>query len=91
MKGLALASAILTLSACATPARMHTDAQLNEVALGCGLAYGELIQDESEKRLVLLIHDNPNAEQRTCVTRWARKNGLKPVFVNMQFPEEPAT
>ena len=91
MKGLALAYAIFTLSACATPARMHTDAQLNEVALGCGLTYGELIQDESEKRLVLLIHDNPNAEQRTCVTRWARKNGLRPVFVNMQFPEEPAT
>ena len=25
------------LSACATPARMHDEAQLNQVALGCGL------------------------------------------------------
>ena len=91
MKGLALASAILTLSACATPARMHSDDQLNTVALGCGLTYGELIQDESEKRLLLLIHDNPNAGQRICVTKWARRNGLRPVFVNMQFPEGPAT
>ncbi len=75
----------LALSACATPARMHTDAQLNEIALGCGLALGELIQDESEKRLVLLIRDNPSPEQRVCITQWARKNGLRPVFVNMSF------
>jgi hypothetical protein len=75
----------LTLSACATPARMHDEAQLNRVALGCGLALGELIQDESEKRLLLLIHDSPDAGQRSCVTDWARRNGLKPVFVNMDF------
>jgi hypothetical protein len=75
----------LALSACATPARMHTDAQLNEIALGCGLALGELIQDESEKRLVLLIRDNPSPEQRVCITQWARRNGLRPVFVNMSF------
>ena len=77
----------LALSACATPARMHDQATLNNVALGCGLTYGELIQDEAEKKLLLLIHDSPNAEQRVCVTQWARRNGLRPVFVNMQFPE----
>jgi hypothetical protein len=80
-------AALLALSACATPARMHTEAQLNEVATGCGLALGELIQDESEKKLLLLIHQNPSPEQRGCVARWARKNGLRAVFVNMQFPE----
>ena len=77
---------LVALSACATPARMHTDAQLNTVALGCGLALGELIQDESERRLLLLIRDNPSPQQRVCVTQWARRNGLKPVFLNMQFP-----
>jgi hypothetical protein len=77
----------LALSACATPARMHTDEQLNGIATGCGLALGELMQDESEKRLLLLIHDNPTEQQRVCVGNWARKNGLKAVFVNMQFPE----
>jgi hypothetical protein len=81
----------LTLSACATPAQMHTEAQLNEVATGCGLALGELIQDESEKRLLLLIHQGPTLEQRSCVARWGRKNGLKTVFVNIEFPEEPTT
>jgi hypothetical protein len=81
------ASLLLLLGACATPARMHDEAQLNQVALGCGLALGELIQDESEKKLLLLIRQDPNTDQRLCVARWARKNGLKTVFVNMNFPE----
>jgi hypothetical protein len=77
--------AIFALSGCVTP-QMHTEAQLNDVALGCGLALGELIQDESEKKLLLAIRQEPTLEQRTCVAKWARKNGLKPVFVRMQFP-----
>jgi hypothetical protein len=75
------------LSACATPARMHDEAQLNGVALGCGLALGELMQDESEKKLLLLVRDNPTTDQRVCVAKWARRNGLKAVFVNIKFPE----
>ena len=86
-----LVFAILSLSACVTPARMHDEAQLNSVALGCGLALGELIQDESEKKLLLLVRDNPSASQRTCVAKWARRNGLKAVFVSINFPQEPAT
>ena len=70
---------------------MHTDAQLNDVATGCGLALGELIQDESEKKLLLMVRQDPSADQRLCVAKWARRNGLKAVFVNMQFPEEPTT
>jgi len=79
------------MSACATPARMHDEAQLNQVATGCWLALGELIQDDSEKRLLLMIRQDASPEQRVCVAKWARKNGLKTVFVNMQFPEEPTT
>jgi hypothetical protein len=77
----------VALSACATPARMHSEAQLNDIALGCGLALGELIQDESEKKLLLTVRQDPSIEQRACVARWARRNGLKAVFVNMKFPE----
>ncbi len=88
MRGFFAACAVLALSACATPARMHTEAQLNTVATGCGLALGELIQDESEKKLLLMIRQQPTAEQRVCVAKWARRNGLKAVFVdNIQFPE----
>jgi len=78
--------AVLALSACATP-QLHSEVQLNVVATGCGLALGELIQDESEKKLLLAIRQETTPAQRTCVSRWARKNGLKPVFVNMEFPE----
>ena len=79
--------AAMALSACVTP-QMHTDAQLNEVATGCGLALGELIQDESEKKLLLMIRQGASEEQRGCVAKWARRNGLKAVFVdNIQFPE----
>ena len=77
----------LALSACATPARMHDQAQLNSIALGCGLALGELIQDEAEKKLLLTLRSEPSVEQRQCVTRWAKRNGLKPVFVAIEFPE----
>jgi hypothetical protein len=77
----------LILSACVTPPQMHTEAQLNEVALGCGLALGELIQDETQKKLVLMVRQDPTPRQRGCVAQWARRNGLKAVFVNMKFPE----
>ena len=79
--------ATLMLSACATPARMHDEAQLNAVALGCGLALGELIQDEEQKKLLLMVRQDPSVAQRACVARWARRNRLKAVFVNMRFPE----
>ena len=87
MRRFGLAATALDLSGCATPSRMHDEAQLNNVALGCGLALGELIQDESEKKLLIMIHQDPSAEQRVCVAKWARRNGLKAVFVNnIQFP-----
>jgi hypothetical protein len=66
---------------------MHSEAQLNTIAAGCGMALGELIQDEEQKKLLLAVRQAPTTEQRTCVAKWARRNGLKPVFVNMNFPE----
>jgi hypothetical protein len=89
LRSIAIGSAVcgtLLLSACATPSRMHSEAQLNHVALGCGLALGELIQDESEKKLLLAIRSEATIAQRACVARWARRNGLKAVFVNMDVP-----
>ena len=78
---------ISILSACATPARMHTEAQLNDVALGCGLSLGELIQDDSEKRLLLTMRSDPSVQQRICIARWAKRNGLKAVFLDIKYPE----
>ena len=80
--------AALLLSACATP-RMHTQAELNTAGQACGLTYGELIQDEEAKKLLIMMRQAPAPEQRSCVYRWARKNHLKLVIIDaIQFPEE---
>jgi hypothetical protein len=87
MRAAAVSIAVLALCACATAPVMHSDAQLNDVGARCGLALGELIQDEAEKKLLLVIRSEPSPAQRTCVAQWARKNNLKAVFVRMDFPE----
>ena len=85
-----MAGAVLAVSACATtqPARLHTADELNAVARRCGLALGEVFQDESEKRLLFLFKAGSTPQERSCVSRWARPRGLKTVFVNaINFPE----
>ena len=77
---LILVGSAFLLSACAT-ARLHSEAELNGVGKQCGLALGELFQDESEKRLVFLFRPDVTPEQRRCVVQWARKNRMKTVIV----------
>jgi hypothetical protein len=77
----ALTAVALVLSGCAT-ARMHSEAELNSVGRICGLALGELFQDESEKRLLFLFRVEPTAQERSCVARWAKRNKLRPVFID---------
>jgi hypothetical protein len=80
-------AAALALSACAT-ARFHSVEEINAVGQQCGVAMGEVFQDESEKRLLFLMKPGATAAQRTCVARWARKNHMKFVFVHaINFPE----
>ena len=86
--GIMPAALFLLLSGCVT-ARLHSEAELADVGRDCGLALGELFQDQSEKRLLFMFRIEPTAEQRSCVVRWARKNKLKTVIVEaMNFPEE---
>ena len=80
--------AVLALSACAT-ARMHSQEELNVASLGCGLSYGELIQDEEEKKLLIMFRAAPTAQHRACVQHWAKERHLKLVVIDhIQFPEE---
>ena len=84
--GLLVVLAVLGLSGCVT-ARMHSQTELNGIGQECGLALGELYQDESEKRLVFLFRPGSSPQERACVAKWARRNGLKAVFVNaVNFP-----
>ena len=86
MRWVPIALGTLALCACATAPVLHTEAQLNDVGMRCGFALGELMQDESEKKLLLIVRNAPSDAQRVCVARWARQNHLKAVFVQMQFP-----
>ena len=83
MRRLALIAATVATSGCVT-AQMHTEAELNGVGQQCGLAMGELFQDESEKRLLFMMRNGATIEERACVLRWARERHLKLVFVNAQ-------
>jgi hypothetical protein len=80
--GILIGGTALALSACATTARMHSEAELNVAAEKCGFALGELAQDEEEKRLLFIMEANPSAAKQVCVKQWARRNGLKPVFID---------
>ena len=68
---------------------MHSQEELNSASLGCGLTYGELIQDEEARQLLILYREAPSPEQRRCVYQWARRNHLRLVVIDsIQFPEE---
>ena len=85
---LILGAGIASLSACASP-QMHSQAELNSASLSCGLTYGELIQDEEAKKLLILFREKPSAAARVCAAQWARKRHLKLVVVDaINFPEE---
>ena len=77
----ALVPVILMLPACVT-ARLHSEAEINDVGRQCGLALGELFQDESEKRLLFMMRNGATAEERTCVLKWAHERHLRLVYVN---------
>ena len=80
--------AALGLSACATP-RMHSQDELNSASLGCGLTYGELIQDEEAKKLLILFREKPAPDKRHCVYQWARTQHMRLVVIDsIKFPEE---
>jgi hypothetical protein len=85
---LIVGSGLATLTACATP-RMHSEDELNTASLACGLTYGELIQDEAAKKLLILFREAPPPAKRRCVYQWARTQHMKLVVIDsIKFPEE---
>jgi hypothetical protein len=58
-----------------------TEAELNRIATGCGLALGQLAQDEEEKRLLFVMEAKPSMAKQKCVRQWARRNHLKTVVI----------
>lgn len=75
---------LLSLAACATPTRMYTTAELTRVGQSCGLALGELAQEQEEPRLLFMILPNPAVAQQECVRRWSRRRSLQLVILEME-------
>ena len=61
------------LSACVTT-RIHEQSELNSIGQRCGLALGELFQDEEQKKLLFMVRIGSTPEQKSCVAKWARRN-----------------
>jgi hypothetical protein len=79
----------LSLTACAT-AQLHSEDQLNQVALTCGLSVGDVVQETEEKRLLFLYRVAPKPQQRHCVYQWAHRNHLTLVTINAINDAPPA-
>ena len=77
---LPLAVLVLALSACAT-ARMHTEAELADLTRVCGLAAGELVQEEEDPRILFLVRPKASPRERGCAMRWAKRNHLHLAYV----------
>ena len=80
VRAILILGAALALSGCVT-ARLHSEAELNVAARGCGLALGELVQEEDAKRLLFVFRIAPTVQQRICVARWARKRHMRTVII----------
>jgi hypothetical protein len=78
----------LALTACVTTPRLYTQQELGSLAQSCGYALGEIIQDEEEKRLLLVLTavQTTQAEQQ-CIRRWARPRHLHVVYAQVKVPE----
>ena len=75
------------LSGCVT-ARMHSPEELNVVANECGLALGQVAQDEEEKTTAVRDAEQADAAATRLRRQWARKNHLKAVFIEgMEFAQ----
>lgn len=76
MRRICVLALLLAVSACATPARMYSPAELTRAGQNCGLALGELVQEAEEPRLLFMIIPEPAVSQQRCVRSWARRRSL---------------
>jgi hypothetical protein len=68
---------------------MYSEQELGQVASGCRLALGEVVQEEEEPRLLFLFAPGAGAREVRCVRRWSRRHSLHFVHiqVNVEAPQ----
>ena len=81
MRALLVLALPLAASACVTPTRMYSNDELGAAGRACGLALGELAQEEEEPRLLFMVTVAPSPAQQTCIQRWARRRSLNVVII----------
>ena len=84
----ALLPAFLLLSALRARHACTSESQLNKVGAACGLALGELFQDESEKRFVFLFRRGATGEERSCVSQLGPPSGINGLRQRRQLSRE---
>ena len=79
------------LSACAAtqPVRMYSAQELGVVAQRCGLALGEVIQEEEEPRILFLFAAGAPAGEVRCVRRWSHRRSLHFVHIEAVVEADP--
>ena len=84
MKRAAALFLLLGLTACATTQGpvFNTPAQLNNAATSCGLALGELVQEEDAQELLFVIREAPTPQERLCIYNFADANNLQVVLID---------
>ncbi|NNC48035.1 MAG: hypothetical protein HKO13_06350 [Sphingomonas sp.] len=72
------------MAACVPTQRpvFNTPAQLNSAATNCGLALGELVQEEDAQELLFVIREAPSPQERLCIYKFADRNNLKVVLID---------
>jgi hypothetical protein len=76
-------AATAVLGACATtqPVRMYSSQELGVVAQRCGLALGDVIQEEEEPRILFLFAAGAPDREVRCVRRWSHRRSLHFVHI----------
>ena len=68
---------------------MYSQEELGVVAHGCGLALGEVSQEEEEPRLLFLFAERASEGEVRCVRRWSRRRSLHFVHIEaVVVPEQ---
>jgi len=86
--GIIAATAVLAGCATTQPVRMYSPQELGVVAQRCGLALGEVIQEEEEPRILFLFAAAASEGDVRCVRRWSHRRSLH--FVHIEAVVEAA-
>ena len=75
ISSLGLPCAALALAGCVNT-RVYSEQELALVATRCGVAQGEVMQDEEYPRILFLMAAEPSRQQFRCVRSWSRRRGM---------------